>query len=143
MFRPLPVAAVLALLCGALPAVAQDYGGVRLGNQNTLLDEVEQRAPGCPLSQTNVLVGVNRATSTGATAQQQLGSVRGGCRPLVSAQVVSGVNLALAPGSAATQSLTASSPKGLVATVNFGRGVNVAAGRSSAATQRILSQIGR
>jgi hypothetical protein len=143
MFRVLPAVAATVLLVGALPAMAQDFGGVRLGSQGALLDQVEQRDPGCPLSQTNVVIGVNRAMTPGSFAQQRLGSAGSGCRPLVSAQVVAGVNLALAPGSSADQSLAASSPRGLIGTVTFGRGVNYAVGRGSAATQNILSQIGR
>ena len=142
MMRPMLAAAVLLL---ALPAAAQDFGGVRLRSPAAVLDRVEQAsASGCRLSATSVTVGVNRATAAGSRASQQLGTDgSGGCRPLVSTQVTAGVNLALGRGSQAGQSIEARAPQGLLATTNVARGVNYAAGPRSAATQRILAQTGR
>ena len=137
------VAAMLA--CLALPAAAQDRGGVSLRNPGSVLDRIESAdRSGCRLSQTSVTVGVNRAVGRGSMAQQQLGTdTAGGCRPLVSTQVTAGVNLALGRGSQADQSIEARSPSGLLATTNVARGVNYAAGARSAATQRLFSQTGR
>lgn len=134
--------AALALLA-AIPAAAQEFGGIPLGSQERLLQAIDSRSPSCQLSQTNVLIGINRSASTGATAQQQLASGGRGCRPLVSTQVVAGANLALAPGSAADQSLVGHAPRGLLGTTNFGRGVNIAAGARAVATQGIQAEIGR
>ena len=54
-------AAVLAL-CAALPAAAQDFGGVRPRGPASVLDRVEAVGEsGCRLSQTSVTVGVNKA----------------------------------------------------------------------------------
>ena len=142
MSRSAPLLAALVVLA-ALPAAAQDSGGVRLGGAGSVLGAINARSPGCPLSRTNVLVGVNRALSPDAQANQSLSSVNTGCRPLVSAQVVGGVNLGLAAGSQAGQSLTASSPRGLLATENVARGFNLAVGSRSAAVQSILSHTGR
>ncbi|MBX6744324.1 MAG: hypothetical protein IRY87_20000 [Acetobacteraceae bacterium] len=144
MLRPMIAAAALTL-CAALPAMAQDHGGVRLRGPASVLDRIESVGrTGCPLSQTNVTFGVNRAFGAGSQARQQLGTdASGGCRPLVSTQVTAGVNLALGPRSRAEQSVESFAPRGLLATNNVARGVNIAAGARSAAGQRILSQTGR
>jgi hypothetical protein len=145
MFRAKTALAALGLLAAAsASAVAQDRGGVSLRNSpGAVLNRVESLQPGCPLSQTNIAVGVNRAMARGATAQQNLVANGGTCRPLVSTQVAAGVNLALGQGSAADQSIDAHSPRGLLGTTNYARGVNIAAGRGSAATQRIFGTTGR
>ena len=52
------------------------------------------------------------------------------------------MNLALGPRSSAQQSIDSSGPRGLLATTNLARGVNIAAGRRSTAGQSILSQTG-
>ena len=144
MMHPM-LAAVLACglaLGGALPAVAQDAGGVRLRGQADVLDRLDQAdRSGCRMSQTSVTVGVNRATARGAQARQQLVTDgTGGCRPLVSTQVTAGVNLAFGPRSQAEQSIDARAPRGLLATTNVARGVNLAAGSRSAAGQRIFAE---
>ena len=95
------------------------------------------------MSQTNVAIGVNRALAFGSTAQQQVVSKGGSCRPLVSTQVAAGVNLALGGGFLRRPVDHAQSPGGLLGTTNFSRGVNIAGGRGSAATQRILGITGR
>ena len=145
MFRAKTVLVALGLLAAAsASAVAQDRGGVPLRNgPGSVLGRVESLQPGCPLSQTNVAIGVNRAMARGATAQQQLVANGGSCRPLVTTQVAAGVNLALGPGSSAGQSIDAQSPRGLLGSTNYTRGVNIAAGRGSAAGQRIFSITGR
>ena len=138
-------AVALALCAAALPAAAQEFGGVRLRGPASVLDKIESvDRSGCRLSQTNVSVGVNRAFGTGSQARQQLGTdASGGCRPLVSTQVVAGVNLALGPRSQAEQSIDARSNRGLLATTDVTRGVNIAAGARSTANQRIFGQTGR
>ena len=144
MTRSILAAAALAL-CAALPAAAQDRGGVRLRGPEAVLERVESLGQGgCRLSQTSVTLGVNRALGAGSQARQQLGTDgSGGCRPLVATQVTAGVNLALGPRSAAQQSVEASGPRGLLATTNLARGVNIAAGPRSAAAQRVVAQAGR
>jgi hypothetical protein len=144
MMRPTLAAAAL-LLCAALPAAAQDLGGVRPRGQATMLDRIESFDRGnCRLSQTSVTFGVNRALAAGSTARQQLQTdTSGGCRPLVSTQVTAGVNLALGSRSQAEQSVETRAPRGLLATNTLARGVNVAAGSRSAAGQRLLTQTGR
>ena len=84
MTRSMLAAAALAL-CAALPAAAQDRGGVRLRGPEAVLDRVESVGQsGCRLSQTNVTVGINRSLASGSQARQQLGTDgSGGCRPLV------------------------------------------------------------
>jgi hypothetical protein len=149
MTRSFLAGATLALgvltLGAALPASAQDFGGVRLRGPASVLDRVESVGQsGCRLSSTNVTVGVNRALAAGSQARQQLGTDgSGGCRPLVSTQVTAGVNLALGPRSVTDQSIEASGPRGLLATTNLARGVNFAAGNRSSAGQRILSRTGQ
>jgi hypothetical protein len=137
--------AVLALLA-ALPAAAQERGGVSLRNPVSELNAIDANR-GCPLSATSVTVGVNKATGTGSSALQQLGTFGGsgtsGCRPLVSTQVVTGANLALGNGSTAGQSIAAKGPSGVLATTTFTRGVNIGFGAGSAANQRLFNQTGR
>jgi hypothetical protein len=136
--------AALALLA-ALPAAAQDRGGMRMNNAMTELGQI-QANQGCPMSSTSVTVGVNKATATGSSAQQQLttlGSGSSGCRPLVSTQVVTGANLALGRGSSAGQAISAQGPSGVLATSTYTRGYNLGYGALSTANQRILNQTSR
>jgi hypothetical protein len=137
---------VLLGLVAALPAAAQDRGGLQLRGPSLTLSKIEaNQAQGCPLSSTSVTVGVNRASGFGSSAQQRLGTVAGptnGCRPLVSTQVVAGVNLALAGRSNAGQSIAAQGPSGVLATETFTRGFNIGQGAFSTANQR-LSNITR
>jgi hypothetical protein len=135
--------AVLALLA-ALPAAAQERGGVSLRNPVSELNAINANR-GCPLSSTSVTVGLNKATGTGSSALQQLGTFGGssGCRPLVSTQIAAGANLALGNGSSAGQSIAAKGPSGVLATTTFTRGVNIGLGAGSTANQRIFNQTGR
>jgi hypothetical protein len=136
---------ILALLA-AFPAAAQERGGVSLRNPLSELNAIDANR-GCPLSSTSVTVGVNKATGTGSSALQQLGTFGGsgtsGCRPLVSTQVVTGANLALGNGSSAGQSIAAKGPSGVLATTTFSRGANIGFGAGSTANQRIFNQTGR
>ena len=135
---------VLAVLA-ALPAAAQDRGGMRMNNAMTELGQI-QANQGCPMSSTSVTVGVNKATATGSSAQQQLTTLGGGssgCRPLVSTQVVTGANLALGRGSSAGQAINAQGPSGVLATNTYARGYNSSYGVLSTANQRIFNQPGR
>jgi hypothetical protein len=137
------VFAALALFA-ALPASAQEVGGMPLRGPLAQLDQIEQLRPGCPLSQTSVTVGVNKALGARAQAQQGLLTANtGACRPLVSTQVVAGVNLGLGPASGAGQSIQAYGPRGLLATTTYTRGYNLATGPRSTAQQQLLNQIGR
>jgi hypothetical protein len=99
--------AAIAVLA-ALPAAAQDTGGIHRRDQTAVLDQIDANR-GCQLSTTSVTVGVNKATQRGSSPQQQIGSYSGGgssgCHPLVSTQVVTGVNLALGRGSSAGQTM--------------------------------------
>jgi hypothetical protein len=136
--------AAIALLA-ALPAAAQDRGGVHRRDPAAMLDQIDANR-GCPLSVTGVTVGVNKATPNGSSAQQQLGTNGGGssgCHPLVSTQVVAGVNLALGRGSSAGQTIDAQGPRGALATTTFSRGYNLGYGAQSTANQRLFNQIGR
>jgi hypothetical protein len=156
--------AAFALLA-ALPATAQDRGGMqmnqdkggmrmnherggggmRMNNSHADLDRI-QANQGCPMSATSVTVGVNKTTGLGSSAQQQLGTNNGGssgCRPLVSTQVVTGANLALGRGSNAGQSITAQGPSGVLATKTYTRGYNMSYGPLSSANQRLFNQTGR
>ncbi len=146
MFRTRTALVALGLLVAAsASASAQQRGGITLqrNSPGAVLNKIDSLQSGCPLSQTNVAVGTNRALGFGSTAQQQLvANNSGACRPLVSTQITAGVNLALAPGSAAGQSISAQSPRGLLGTTNFARGVNIAAGHGSAAGQQIFSLTG-
>ncbi len=134
--------AALTLLT-ALPAVAQDRGGMRMNNVYTELGQIEANQ-GCPLSATSVTVGVNRTMGTGSSAQQQLATLNGGrssgCRPLVSTQVVAGANLALGRGSSAGQTIAAQGPSGVLATNTYTRGYNLSYGPRSSANQRLFNQ---
>ena len=133
----------LALLA-ALPASAQETGGMSLRGPAATLARIQQLQPGCALSQTSVTVGVNRASGTQAQARQGLLTASpDGCRPLVSTQVVAGANLGLGAGSNADQSIQAYGPRGLLSTNAYTRGYNLAAGSHSTAQQRLLNQTGR
>jgi len=138
--------AILALLA-AVPAAAQDRGGLQIRNPLNEVRQIDNNASrGCPLSSTSVTVGVNKATGTGSFGSQQLGtfgSGPSGCRPLVSTQVVTGVNTALGNGSAANQVIAAQGPRGVLNTTAFTRGVNIGLGAGSSANQLLLNQIGR
>jgi hypothetical protein len=134
---------VIFALLAALPAAAQDRGGLALRNPVSELNTIDANR-GCPLSATSVTVGVNKATGAGSSAQQQLGTFAGsgssGCHPLVSTQVAAGVNLGLGNGSTAGQSIAVQGPRGALATTTFTRGVNIGVGAASTANQRILNQ---
>jgi len=137
---------VAALLIAALPAAAQESGGLRPYNSYNSLSTLAQidANRGCPMSSTSVNFGVNKAMGAGSLAQQQMGPHSGGgCRPLVSTQVVGGVNLALGPNSTAGQSVAAKGPKGVLATTTYTRGANIAYGAGSSASQRLLNLTGR
>jgi hypothetical protein len=137
--------AALALLA-ALPAAAQDRGGMHMNNPYRELNQI-QANQGCPFSMTTVTVGVNKAVGMGSSAQQQLGTVGGGgssgCRPLVSTQVVTGANLALGRNSSAGQSINAQGPSGVLATNTYTRGYNLGYGAWSNANQRLFNQTSR
>ena len=145
MVRANTTLAALALLATASSAaVAQERGGVPVhNNPGVVLNKIESLQPGCPLSQTNTAVGVNRATGRGSTAQQQVVANSGPCRPLVSTQVGAGVNVATGQGSSADQSVSARNQGGLLGSTTVSRGVNVAAGRGSSANQGISNVTGR
>jgi hypothetical protein len=142
MFRP--ILAAMALMA-ALPAAAQDTGGLRMRNQTSVLDQIEGNR-GCPLSSTSVTVGINKAVPNGSSTRQ-LGATQSGgssgCQPLVSTRVVAGVNLALGRGSSADQTLQSSGPRGVLATTAYTRGANIGYGALSTANQRLINQIGR
>jgi hypothetical protein len=139
---PLVVLAVLA----ALPAAAQERGGVSMRDPMAVVDKIDANR-GCPMSATSVTVGVNKTTGTGSSAQQQLSTMGGGgspgCRPLVTTQVVTGVNLALGRNSSAGQAITAQGPRGALGTTTYTRGYNVGYGAMSTANQRLINQTGR
>jgi hypothetical protein len=139
------ILAALALMA-ALPAAAQDKGGLRPHDPTATLDQIDANR-GCRLSSTSVTFGVNKATSNGAAARQQLGAAQtadpSGCRPLVSTRVVGGINLATGRGSSADQSIESHGPRGALATTTFTRGANVGVGAPSTANQRLVNQIGR
>jgi hypothetical protein len=143
MFRP--TLAALALMA-ALPAMAQDRGGLRPHDPTAVLDQIEANR-GCQLSSTSVSVGINKATSNGAAARQQLSTVQNrdpsGCRPLVSTRVVAGFNIATGRGALADQTIESQGTRGALATTTFTRGANVGAGALSTANQRLINQIGR
>ena len=150
MFRTtgFALAALAAVAAWSAPAAAtaQERGGLRPRGPSATLDQIEANR-GCPLSNTSVTFGVNRAFGNGSAAQQQLGTLNpgssSGCRPLVTTQVAAGVNLALGRGSSAGQTIEAQGQRGALATTTFSRGVNAAVGARSAASQRILNQVGR
>jgi hypothetical protein len=143
MFRtPLVILALVA----AVPAAAQERGGVHMRDPTAILGQIDANR-GCPMSATSVTVGLNKATGVGSSAQQQLSTMGGGgpsgCRPLVSTQVVAGANLALGRGSSAGQTINAQGPRGVLATTTYTRGYNLGYGAFSSANQRILNQTGR
>jgi hypothetical protein len=134
--------AVLPALLSALPALAQDRGGLRLTSSSVTLGEIEANQ-GCPLSSTSVTVGLNKAMGTRSSAQQQLGTTSPSptkCRPLISTQVVAGVNLAVGQSSNAGQSISAQGQRGVLATDTYTRGYNIGYGALSTATQRLSNQ---
>jgi hypothetical protein len=136
--------AAISLLT-AVPAVAQDRGGVHMRNATSELGQIEANS-GCPMSSTSVTVGLNTAGGARSSAQQQLGTMGGGssaCRPLVSTQVVAGVNLALGKGSSTGQTINAQGPRGVLATTTYTRGYNLSYGAASTANQRLVNQTGR
>jgi hypothetical protein len=143
MSRAISLTLALLAITAALPAAAQESGGLRLrGNPIATLDQIDADVShGCALSSTSVTVGVNKAFGIGSSATQQLGSFTGsasksGCRPLVSTQVAAGVNLALGGGSQAGQSINVEGQRGSLATTTFTRGVNLSVGDGSTAAQR-------
>jgi hypothetical protein len=112
MTRAINLTLVLLAITAALPAAAQESGGLHVRtNPLATLNQIDaDTSRGCALSSTSVTVGVNKAFGTGSSATQQLGTFAGpagksGCRPLVSTQVAAGVNLALGGGSQAGQSI--------------------------------------
>jgi hypothetical protein len=137
--------AALTLLA-AVPAVAQDRGGMRMNNSVAELGKI-QANQGCPMSSTSVTIGVNKSTAFGSSAQQRLStdnsSGPSGCRPLVSTQIVTGANLALGRGSSAGQTLNAQGPSGVLATSTYTRCYNMGYGALSTANQRLINQTGR
>jgi hypothetical protein len=139
----LRVSFVAIALATAVPAVAQDSGGLPVRQQNVTLNEIEANR-GCPLSSTSVTAGVNKATGNGSAAQQRLATAGGarqsGCKPLVDTQVVTGINLGLGAGSNAGQTIDATGQRGALATTTFTRGVNAGVGAGSTANQRISNQ---
>jgi hypothetical protein len=144
MTRAISLTLALLAITAALPAAAQDSGGLRLrGNPIATLNQIDaDTSRGCALSSTSVTVGVNKAFGIGSSATQQLGTFAGsagksGCRPLVSTQVAAGVNLALGGGSQAGQSINVQGQRGALATTTFTRGINLSVGGGSVATQRI------
>ena len=149
MNRALSLTLVLLSVTAALPAAAQESGGLHLRGSNPLatLDVIDANR-GCPLSSTSVTVGVNKAFGTGSSAMQRLGTVSGvtgnsGCRPLVSTQVAVGANLALGTGSQAGQSISVTGQRGALDSIAFTRGVNVGIGAGSVAAQRIQNLTSR
>jgi hypothetical protein len=141
------VAPALVAMTAALPAAAQERGGVRLRNDPLATLDVIDANRGCPLSSTSVTVGVNKAFGTGSSATQRLGSTAGsaanGCRPLVSTQVAAGVNLGLGSRSQAGQSIAVQGQRGALDTIGFTRGVNIGVGAGSVANQRIQNVFNR
>jgi hypothetical protein len=148
MNRATGLALVLVAVTAALPAAAQESGGLRLGSNPLATLDVIDANRGCPLSSTSVTVGVNKAFGTGSSATQRLGTNagstgRGGCRPLVSTQVVAGVNLGLGSGSQAGQSINVQGQRGALDSIGLTRGVNIGIGAGSVANQRIQNLFNR
>ena len=150
MKRATGLTLVILAVTAALPAAAQESGGLRLGsNPFATLNQIDTDVSrGCALSSTSVTVGVNKAFGTGSSATQGLSTFAGsgsksGCRPLVSTQVAAGVNLALGGGSQAGQSINVQGQRGALATTTFTRGVNLSGGAGSVAAQRIQNLTGR
>ena len=153
MNRAIALALALLALTAALPAVAQESGGLRLrGNSSATLAMIDANR-GCRLSSTSVTVGVNKAFATGSSATQRLGTFPGaagaaavplrGCRPLVNTQVAAGANLALGSGSQAGQSINVQGQRGALASIGYTRGVNMSVGAGSTAAQRLQNVIDR
>jgi hypothetical protein len=148
MTRAISLTLILLAITAALPAAAQESGGLRLrGNPLATLDVIDANR-GCPLSSTSVTVGVNKAFATGSSASQRLATASGptgsgGCRPLVTTQVAAGVNLALGSGSQAGQLINVQGQRGALASVGFTRGVNLSVGAGSVAAQRIQNLTNR
>ena len=152
MNRATSLALALLAITAALPAAAQESGGLRLrsnpGNNPLATLGLIDANRGCPLSSTSVTVGINKAFGTGSLAAQQLGTSsgptgNGGCRPLVSTQVAAGVNLGLGSGSQAGQSINVQGQRGALDTIGFTRGVNIGVGAGSVANQRIQNLFNR
>jgi hypothetical protein len=145
MNRAVSLTLVLLAVTAALPAAAQESGGLRLRSTTSATLNAIDANRGCRLSSTSVTVGVNKAFGTGSSATQQLGTAAGNsrCRPLVTTQVAAGVNLALGSGSQAGQSIAVQGQSGALASIGFTRGVNVGAGAGSAAAQRIQNLTSR
>jgi hypothetical protein len=144
MTRAISLTLALFAITAALPAAAQDSGGLSLrGNPIATLNLIDaDTSHGCSLSSTSVTVGVNKAFGTGSSATQRLGTFAGstsnrGCRPLVSTQVAAGVNLGLGSGSQASQAINVQGQRGALDTINFTRGINIGVGAGSVANQRI------
>jgi hypothetical protein len=146
MNRAIGLTLVLLAVIAALPAAAQETGGLRLrGTPSATLNAIDANR-GCRLSSTSVTIGVNKAFGTGSSATQQLGTAAGGngrCRPLVTTQVAAGVNLALGSGSQAGQSIAVQGQSGALASIGFTRGVNAGVGAGSVAAQRIQNLTSR
>jgi hypothetical protein len=145
MNRAISLTLVLLAVTAALPAAAQESGGLRLhGSTSATLNAIDANR-GCRLSSTSVTVGVNKAFGPGSSATQQLGTAAGNsaCRPLVSTQVAAGANLALGSGSQAGQSIAVQGQSGTLASVGFTRGINAGVGAGSVASQRIQNLTGR
>jgi hypothetical protein len=142
MNRATSLAFALLAITAALPAAAQESGGLHLrGNPMATLDAIDANR-GCPLSSTSVTVGVNKAFGNGSSANQRLGTASGptganGCRPLVTTQVAAGANLALGSGSQAGQSIAVQGQRGALGTIGYTRGINLSVGAGSLAAQRI------
>jgi hypothetical protein len=144
MTRAINLTLVLLAITAALPAAAQESGGlhVRSSPLATLNQIDADTSRGCSLSSTSVTVGVNKAFGTRSSATQQLGTFAGSagksrCRPLVSTQVAAGVNLSLGSGSQAGQSINVQGQRGALATTTFTRGINLGVGAGSVAAQQI------
>jgi hypothetical protein len=137
--------ATLALIA-AIPAAAQERGGVHMRDPTAILGEIDANR-GCPMSATSVTVGLNKSMGTRSSAQQRLATSGSadpsGCHPLVSTQVVTGVNMALGRGSSAGQTINAQGPRGALATTNYTRGYNIGYGAYSSAQQSISNRTSR
>jgi hypothetical protein len=145
MNRAISLTLVLLAVTAALPAAAQESGGLRLrGSTSATLNAIDANR-GCRLSSTSVTVGVNKAFGTGSSATQQLGTAAGAsrCRPLVTTQVAAGVNLALGSGSQAAQSIAAQGQSGALASIDFTRGINAGVGAGSVASQQLQNTTSR
>jgi hypothetical protein len=148
MNRATSLALALLAITAALPATAQERGGLRAGNNPLATLDVIEANRGCPLSSTSVTVGINKAFGNGSSATQRLGTSagatgNGGCRPLVSTQVATGANLGLGSRSQADQSINVQGQRGALGSIGFTRGVNVGAGGGSVANQRIQNLFNR